>query len=203
MNAALLGQNWTEFLLPLLFLVVYGAVHAVRTAGENKKPPPQRRPPPRPVRPQAQPAPPAGVPADPRLELDRFLEELGVKPTKPQSTPPPIKPPRRERVQNRPARANPEAAPSTRASQRHFESQLEQRHSDSVHSQIESQHLQTHVQAVAPTVVAAGDAPQIARTAGDAAMNRLVQDRSMLSRAMILGIVLGSPIGLGDSDRRV
>lgn len=205
MNGFLLGQNLGELLLPLLFLVVYGVVHALRHAGENKKaPPPARRPPPRPVRPEMQAGGRPGAPQDPRLELDRFLEELGVKPAKPQAPPPPAKPNRRERARPRATGAYAEStAPAARASQRRFQSQLEERHADAVHSPIETQHVEVHVKPVAPSVVAAASAPAIARTAGDVVLHRLLEDRPLLARAMILGTVLGSPVGFGPTDRRV
>jgi hypothetical protein len=99
--------------------------------------------------------------------------------------------------------AEPQPAASARASQRQFQSQLEQRHTDSVHSQLESQHIEAHVQPVSPTIVAAASAPSIARTSGDRVLHRLVQDRPMLARVMVLGMVLGPPLGLGDEERRI
>ena len=202
MAASLVAADF-GWLVPIIVVFVWALGKALEHAQENKEVP-------RPRRPQQQ-LPPR---KDPQKELEVFLKELGLE--KPGQRPAPAKPPAAARAPQRvPAKPPPQPQPpkprKRPVRQQHLESEISTRHQETVHSRLEQEHLKTHV--AQHTVVAAElreppppaappaplPATPAARATGvESALGSLLHNRTMLSRAFILGQVLGAPIALQD-----
>jgi len=220
MSIELLAQakGWEDFIVPVIVGGIYLIAHIYKGATAEKKVASKR-----PQLPKPQQAKQTSSPTDlleqamqkpqkpeSKRSLPREFDQVFGGPTqnRPRPTPPPIpqRPPA-PRNQNRPnnkkvpSRPQPQQPPlpqeSRRAEGRHLQSQLERRHAGTVHSEIERVHLTSLVdQRKQDKETAVDPALSIPQVIGDPLLEAMVQDRNILRRAYILGIVLGPPLSI-------
>lgn len=215
MNHVLFANGgWWEILVTVGVIAFWAISSIVRGIADSKEAAPKKAPrPAAPRKPQQQ--------LDPQKELQKFLDELGVKEkASSASTKTPVAVPALEK--NRPLQARGPAAPPkppkvTRGRnkqpeptvpagpvrERHLESQLRSRHTTSMQVALEGQHLQTSVglaalpsQATADPFTAQSPRP---RSLADPSVHLLLSDKGQLARAFMLSTIFGRPRGLDDA----
>jgi hypothetical protein len=219
-----LAQNdLGQFLIPIVVAIVYAVAHLMKQAKENR-PAPKRpaAPPPRPMardeRPNVQidrdPVMQPNAPARGRggqEDLDRLLDELGLRRPTPEGRPEPGQARSRRGEETRrpakPARPTPrrpnrhrpevDREVSAPAAQRELHSSLEGRHGGSVQSRLASQHLASSVERrPMDTQSAAQPTSSSSQSTGDTELRSILADPSTLRRAYALSIILGPPLSL-------
>jgi hypothetical protein len=215
MTELLFADDLTRLVIIFIVLFVWGLGHVVRMLNQGGGPV-QRPANPRRAR------PPAAEQQETADTIDRFLTDLGVKERPVQrrsagSSPVVVQsrsrerssttrpgatrytsPPRRETRQPQPASARKQAV-----GQRHLAGGIETRHQDELHSTLENQHLSAKVpskslgQAIESVVVSpVFDIRGLPPAAGDPVLNAMMRDNQQLTRAFVLGEVLGAPLAL-------
>lgn len=222
MNIDLLAQakGWEEFIVPVIVGAIYLIAHIYKGATAEKKAAPKRPQLPKP-QPQVKQASSPNDLLDQAMQKSQKPETKRSLPRefdqafggatsqkKPRPTPPPIpqRPPaprnqnrqNNKKGQSRPQPQRPPLPQESRPAEgRHLQSQLERRHAGTVHSDIEKVHLSSLVdQRKQDRETAVDPALSIPKEMGDPLLEAMVQDRNVLRRAYILGIVLGPPLSM-------
>jgi len=203
MSVALFAAgNWFEIAMIVAFLI-WGAGRALESLQDQRKQANQK------LRRKPVPGEPRPEP-DPRNELENFLQELGVKTQQrePQRREPAVRQPQRREGRKRRSQSQPqpvlqhtETVKRGTVSKHHLVSEIKDRHRETIHSQLEDEHLETHVAekpVVAEVFREAKPATAMQDIHGDQsdALRGMLQDGNQLTRAFILGQVLSSPVGL-------
>lgn len=204
------AQDFGQLIVPILVFVIYGVVSLMKNAGEQQAKAARKRPrPPQPRVPandpgelrndmELRPAPAQPRGQAPQAELEKLLDELGLrKPDTPRRPPPLPKPPQMQKSsRERPAKPPKLPKERTRKRQdvadRRLESTLARRHADAVHSAIENKHLESAIEGRV-LKEATADAPLIGLAGGDSPMAKILADKNLLRQAFVLGLVLGPP----------
>lgn len=205
MNPVLLADgDWVQLLIVVAVFASWVIKHVVQGVREDAKPTarpvnvPQRRP---------QPQPEAQHPERPQEELDRFLEDLGIrkkdqKPrtaSRPQATTAQTR--RQPPQQKRQAPKQPEERRRQEVSKRHLRSRLENRRPEEMHSSLEDKHLELNVGTLAGTEGRTGAIPIGQASSGitikrDQLLLEMLRDKDQLTRTFVMGEVFGPPISM-------
>lgn len=184
-------------LVAVAFWAISNVLRNINQPGNDQANRRQPRPTPRPQQRRAA--------AEPAKELEQFLEDLGVKKVKERKPTPqrPAPPTRRVEPKRTP---EPAAAPQGAVRQRHLRSSIEDRHKDVIHSRLEQKHLESRVaqRSLAPdgeTTVDPSLFTGALRGRRDDALTTMLSDPHLLSRAFVLGEVLGPPLAVRETLR--
>lgn len=183
------ARDLFEIVLPILALGAFGLFRLLQGLAQVAKANQQRELPLE----RSAPKPPAK--SNPADELERFLEEVGLRRAEKGKLPPSRKEERRP-PQRKPPRLQPEGKKREALRSHHLQSDIEGRHGHVLESSLPSGPLAGR--RLLPSEGQATSAPIPVATVPGQALMDLLRDRNRVAQSMILGTLLGPPPGLSD-----